>query len=129
MASERDCQVTETPFAAGKLRTTILHFYAQTSDHVKRLTSVTANGKFSAPDAGMNEPLSRPEALGAVVSDLRVRHTSPPCHLADTFYCIASPHSTSSQLLTLDSTCPANTSKLLAGLVLTTVGFSVEEQT
>lgn len=58
---------------AGKFRTTILHFYAQTSDHVKRLTSVKANGKFSAPDAAMDAPLARPEGLAVVVADLRVR--------------------------------------------------------
>ncbi|BDA43643.1 probable galactinol-sucrose galactosyltransferase 2 [Coccomyxa sp. Obi] len=57
----------------GKFRTTILHFYAQTSDHVKRLTSVKANGKFSAPDAAMDAPLARPEGLAVVVADLRDR--------------------------------------------------------
>ena len=58
---------------AGKLRETILHFYAQTSDHVKRLASVLGNGKFSAADADADTPLTRPEALGAVVKGLKVR--------------------------------------------------------
>lgn len=57
---------------AGKLRTTILHFYAQTSDHVKRLSSMAANGKFSAADSGMDAPLARPEAMASVVATLRV---------------------------------------------------------
>ena len=60
---------------AGKLRNTILHFYAQTSDHVKRLASTVANGKFSASDAGADTPYKRQEALRTVVKDLRVRLT------------------------------------------------------
>lgn len=58
---------------AGKLRDTILHFYAQTSDHVKRLASVLGNGKFSASNADADTPLMRPEALGTVVKDLKVQ--------------------------------------------------------
>lgn len=72
---------------AGKLRTTILHFYAQTSDHVKRLSSVAANGKFSAADSGMDAPLARPEAMASVVATLRVsaqftpsQHCKILCH-------------------------------------------------
>lgn len=61
-----------TPCTAGKLRDTIRHFYAQTSDHVKRLASVLGNGKFSAADADADTPLTRPEALGAVVKGLKV---------------------------------------------------------
>ena len=57
---------------AGKLRKTILAFYAQTSDHVKRLTSPLANGKFSSISAGPDTPWGRPEALRAVVTDLKV---------------------------------------------------------
>ncbi|KAK9915311.1 hypothetical protein WJX75_007444 [Coccomyxa subellipsoidea] len=62
-----------TKQSKGKLRTTILHFYAQTSDHVKRLSSVAANGKFSAADSGMDAPPARPEAMASVVATLRER--------------------------------------------------------
>jgi hypothetical protein len=57
---------------AGKLRPVILHFYAQTSDHIKRLVRVSANGKFSGASAGPDESVNAPEALGAVVANLRV---------------------------------------------------------
>ncbi len=58
---------------AGKLRKTILAFYAQTSDHVKRLSSPVANGKFSSISADTDTPWGRPEALRSVVTDLKVR--------------------------------------------------------
>lgn len=64
---------------ADKLRKTILAFYAQTSDHVKRLTSPVANGKFSSTSAGPDTPWGRPEALRTVVTDLKVRLTSAAC--------------------------------------------------
>ena len=57
---------------ADKLRKTILAFYAQTSDHVKRLASPLANGKFSSSSAGPSTPWGRPEALRTVVTDLKV---------------------------------------------------------
>ena len=57
---------------ADKLRKTILAFYAQTSDHVKRLASPLANGKFSSSSAGPDTPWGRPEALRTVVTDLKV---------------------------------------------------------
>ena len=65
-----------TGVTSGKLRATILHFYAQTSDHVKRLASVLGNGKFSAADADADTPLTRPEALAAVVTGLKVQPES-----------------------------------------------------
>ena len=64
---------------AGKLKNTILHFYAQTSDHVKRLATPVANGKFSASDADADTPYKRPEALRSVVQDLRVGHPLFQC--------------------------------------------------
>ena len=71
---------------AGKLRKTILAFYAQTSDHVKRLSSPVANGKFSSISADTDTPWGRPEALRSVVTDLKVRSapelTSQPCTAA-----------------------------------------------
>ena len=64
-----------TWISTGPLRATLLRFYAHSSDHMRRLTSVRANGKFAAPGAGAGAALSSAGGdLGAVVAALKERH-------------------------------------------------------
>jgi len=61
-----------TAAAQGPLRSAMLGFYAAASDFTRRLVSVRANAKFSAPDAGPEEPWAgRSERLWEVVAHLK----------------------------------------------------------
>lgn len=57
--------------AKGFLRHGMLSFYAAASDFTRRLVSVRANGKFSAPDAGPDTDWDIPDRLGYVASYIK----------------------------------------------------------
>ena len=61
--------------ATGPLRPFMLEFYAASGDFTRRLTSVRANSKFSAPHARADDYWSRtPDDLAAVVASLHTHH-------------------------------------------------------
>lgn len=60
--------------AVGPLRPSLLRFFANTSDHTRRLTAIEANAKFATPDTGPGAPLSAPGGdLRSVVTAIKSR--------------------------------------------------------
>lgn len=60
--------------AAGPLKPALLRFYAATTDHCRRLTSIRANAKFATPSTGPGSNLNAPGGdLAAVVSAIKKR--------------------------------------------------------
>lgn len=62
--------------ARGALKPSLLNFYVETTDHVRRLTSFSANRKFASPSSGPCEPMAAgpPGGLASVVSHARAAH-------------------------------------------------------